>query len=110
MTALSGNAMLCEGSTATRGKYAKNIRAAVSYLLASYLAGPVVKGKTAVQMAAAMRSGWERLAGAAMVTDANQFHFRTDFTPGSVRARSAGGPTRVIEQGQYRHSLPFWSE
>ena len=33
MTALSGNAMLCEGSTTTRGKYAKNIRLAVDYLL-----------------------------------------------------------------------------
>src|ERR1044071_7300027 len=33
MTALAGNAMLCEGSTTTRGKYAKNIRNAVSYLL-----------------------------------------------------------------------------
>lgn len=33
MTALCGNAMLCEGSTTTRGKYAKNIRSAVSYLL-----------------------------------------------------------------------------
>jgi hypothetical protein len=33
MTALSGNALLCEGSTTTRGKYAKNISAAVDYLL-----------------------------------------------------------------------------
>jgi len=33
MTALAGNALLCEGSTTTRGKYAKNIRNAVSYLL-----------------------------------------------------------------------------
>jgi hypothetical protein len=33
MTALSGNALLCEGSTTTRGKYAKSIRGAVSYLL-----------------------------------------------------------------------------
>ena len=33
MTALAGNSMLCEGSTATRGKYAKNIRAAVDYLV-----------------------------------------------------------------------------
>jgi len=33
MTALAGNAMLCEGSTTTRGKYAKNIAAAVDYLL-----------------------------------------------------------------------------
>lgn len=33
MTALAGNAMLCEGSTATRGKYAKNVRMAVDYLV-----------------------------------------------------------------------------
>src|SRR4051812_38065650 len=33
MTALAGNALLCEGSTTTRGKYSKNIRNAVSYLL-----------------------------------------------------------------------------
>jgi hypothetical protein len=33
MTALAGNALLCEGSTATRGKYARNIRLAVDYLL-----------------------------------------------------------------------------
>ena len=33
MTALSGNAMLCEGSTTTRGKYAKSISAAVDYLV-----------------------------------------------------------------------------
>jgi hypothetical protein len=33
MTALSGLAMLCEGSTATQGKYAENIRRAVDYLV-----------------------------------------------------------------------------
>ncbi len=33
MTALSGIAMLSEGSTATQGKYAENIRRAVDYLV-----------------------------------------------------------------------------
>lgn len=33
MTALAGNAMLCEGSTTTRGKYAPSIRSAVDYLV-----------------------------------------------------------------------------
>lgn len=33
MTALAGNALLAEGSTTTRGKYSKNIRLAVDYLL-----------------------------------------------------------------------------
>lgn len=33
MTALAANAMLCEGSTTTRGKYAPNIRRAVDYLV-----------------------------------------------------------------------------
>jgi hypothetical protein len=34
MTALSGMAFLCEGSTTTQGKYAPNIRRAVDYLVA----------------------------------------------------------------------------
>jgi hypothetical protein len=33
MTALSGLAMLCEGSTVTQGKYSENIRRAVDYIL-----------------------------------------------------------------------------
>ncbi len=33
MTALAGTALLCEGSTTTTGKYAKNIRAAVDFLV-----------------------------------------------------------------------------
>ena len=33
MTALAGNALLCEGSTATRGRYSRNIRLAVDYLV-----------------------------------------------------------------------------
>jgi hypothetical protein len=33
MTALAGMALLCEGSTTTQGKYAKNIRSAVDYLV-----------------------------------------------------------------------------
>jgi hypothetical protein len=33
MTALAGTAMLCEGSTTTRGKYSTNVRRAVDYLL-----------------------------------------------------------------------------
>ena len=33
MTALAGNAMLCEGSTTTRGRYAKPITDAVNYLV-----------------------------------------------------------------------------
>jgi hypothetical protein len=35
MTALAGTAMLCDGSTTTRGRYAKNVRLAVDYLLDS---------------------------------------------------------------------------
>ncbi len=33
MTALAGNALLCEGSTTTRGKYSRNIQLAVDYLI-----------------------------------------------------------------------------
>lgn len=33
MTALAGNALLCEGSTATRGRYARSIQLAIDYLI-----------------------------------------------------------------------------
>jgi len=33
MTALAGNALACEGSTTTRGKYSENLRRAVDYLV-----------------------------------------------------------------------------
>ena len=35
MTALAGTALLCEGSTTTRGKYAPNVRRAVDYLIST---------------------------------------------------------------------------
>lgn len=84
---------------------------AVSYLLASYLAGPVVKGKAGVQTATAMRARWDQLSGQAMAVDANQKHSNTAFKPGTVRARGStlGGST-TVEVGAYRHELPFWAQ
>ncbi len=40
MTALAGNALACEGSTTTRGKYAENIRRAVDYLIEMSMSNP----------------------------------------------------------------------
>lgn len=91
-------------------RYTSGFVTAVSYLLASYLAGPVVKGKTAVQMAAAMRQAWDRLASKASVTDANQSQGRRTFKPAGLKARGYSGGQTIVEQGAYRHALPFWAE
>lgn len=91
-------------------RYSPKFVTALSYLLASYLAGPVVKGRTAVQMAAAMRAAWERLASAATVTDANQVNLRQNYQPAGLRARGFGAGTRTVERGQYRHELPYWAQ
>lgn len=90
-------------------KYPAKFVTAVSYLLASYLAGPVIKGKTAVQMAQTMRVAYERLVGKAALTDANQNNIRNTFTPAGIRARGARGLT-TVERGDYRYELPFWAE
>ncbi|MBW3539875.1 MAG: terpene cyclase/mutase family protein [Planctomycetes bacterium] len=42
MTALAANAMLCEGSTTTQGRYSKNIRNAVDYLLSMSRPGGLI--------------------------------------------------------------------
>lgn len=82
---------------------------AVSYLLASYLAGPVVKGKAGVQLAAAMRQRWMELAGQAKANDANQRHNTTAFKPAALRARGYGAGETTIEDGAYRRELPYWA-
>lgn len=91
-------------------QYTPGFVTAISYLLASYLAGPVIKGRSAVQTAAAMRAAWERLAGKASLTDANQQHSRRSFKPAGLKARGYGAGSVTVEQGQYRHELPFWAQ
>lgn len=92
-------------------QYPPKFVSALSYLLASYLAGPVIKGKAGVQTAAAMRMQWERLASQAATLDANQKHSGTAFKPASIRARgSTAGGSVTLEQGPYRHELPYWAQ
>lgn len=90
-------------------RYTPGFVTAISYLMASYLAGPVIKGRMGVQTAAAMRQAWTRLAGEAAVTDANQPHSKPYYKPAGIRARGYGQST-VVERGSYRYELPFWAE
>lgn len=90
-------------------KYPARLVTAMSYLMAAFLAGPVVKGKTGMQAAAAMRAAWENLLGKAAVTDANQRTASTSFKPSSIRARGYTSDNVIIENGVYRRSLPFWA-
>ncbi|REK09434.1 MAG: hypothetical protein DWQ37_18525 [Planctomycetota bacterium] len=46
MTALAGTALLCEGSTTTQGKYSKNIRKAVDYLVSRSRANGLIGDPT----------------------------------------------------------------
>lgn len=109
-TNLTGLSLRYTRRVADPSRYTPGFVTAVSYLLASYLAGPVIKGRTAVQIAAAMRQAWDRLASKASVTDANQSQGARTFKPAGVKARGANVGSRVVEQGAYRHSLPFWAE
>lgn len=94
----------------TSAMYPPKLVSALSYLLASYLAGPVVKGRAGVGMAAAMRTQWDKLAGEAMVVDANQRKDSMKFTPAAIKARGYRSDTVTIESGQYRHELPYWAQ
>ncbi len=58
MTALAGVALLSEGSTTTQGKYSKNIRMAVDYLLSRSRSNGLIGdpgATTAIPMATAIR-------------------------------------------------------
>ena len=90
-------------------KYSPGFTAALHYLLASYLAGPVIKGKAGVQTAQAMRVAYDGLRSQAAVTDANQNSVRQHHVPSAMRARGYGGRETIIEKGQERYSLPYWA-
>jgi hypothetical protein len=82
-----------------------------SYLLASYLAGPVVKGKAGVQTSQAMLAVAQMRLSDAIVVDANQSHETTKFKPSGLRVRGyASDTSRTIEDGPLRRELPFWAE
>lgn len=81
----------------------------VTYFLASYLAGPVVKGRSGVQLAQAMRQMALMELSKAATVDANQSHEHTRFRSAALVARGASGDPRIVESGQYRHALPFWA-
>lgn len=92
-------------------RYPPQFSAALHYLLAAYLAGPVVKGKAGVGTMQAMRTVYERLKGQAAVTDANQSSIKNHYTPGAMSARGYGTMRDdIIQEGQLRYSLPFWAQ
>lgn len=91
-------------------KYPPMLVTALSYLMAAYLAGPVIKGKTGAQTAMGMRQQWDAYHGKAVVVDANQRGGPRSYTPSSVRARGYTAENTIIENGQYRRSLPFWAQ
>lgn len=90
-------------------KYPALFVTAISYLLASYLAGPVIKGKTGMQAASNARMAWERLIAKAAVTEANQASNRIHHRPSALRARGYGGYSVTVENGAYRRELPYWA-
>lgn len=90
-------------------KWSTKATSALQYLLASYLAGPVIKGKTGAQASQTMRAAYMALVGRAAATDANQNSRKPRFIPSSMRVRGYGGRDTIVEVGQERRSLPFWA-
>lgn len=63
---------------------------ALAWLLASYLAGPVVKGDAGRKAAQACYNAWIAEAAQASVINANQGQKRSQYIPEGMRARGAG--------------------
>ena len=68
-------------------KWTAQFTLCVSYLLAAYLAGPIIKGQPGVQAGAALRQVAAKLRGEAAVSDAVGSAERTDFVPSHMRGR-----------------------
>jgi len=68
-------------------KFPASFTSALSYLLASYLAGPIVKGNEGARLADAMRAKAMELANMAATASANASSSTSDFNPSSITAR-----------------------
>jgi len=66
---------------------------ALAWLLASYLAGPVVKGDAGRKAGQACYNAWLTESGKAATMDANQSKTRRQYQPEGMRARGYGGCT-----------------
>ncbi len=72
---------------------------ALSWLLASYLAGPLLKGDTGAQMAQACHDRFAYVLAQARVSDANQRQVETGHTPDWMAVRGA-----LIPSDRYRYT------
>jgi hypothetical protein len=68
-------------------KFTPGFVATLGYLLASYLAGPIVKGNEGVKLGDGMRQRAMSIGSAAATTSANASSTSSDFTPSHINAR-----------------------
>ncbi len=68
-------------------KFSALFALALSYLLASMLAGPIIKGDVGIQTAAAMLQAFNGIKGQAEASDANQRKTRVEPAVGWIRGR-----------------------
>ena len=69
-------------------KFTASFNATLGYLLASYLAGPIVKGSEGLKLGDGMRQRAMSLAALAATANANASSQRTEFTPAQLRTRA----------------------
>lgn len=69
-------------------RFTPSFNATLSYLLASYLAGPVIKGSEGTRIGDAMRQRAMSLADVSATASANASASSTEFTPAQLRARA----------------------
>lgn len=74
--------------TVDTGKYTPGFTVALSFLLASYLAGPIIKGVDGTSAALKMRQIAERKASQAAAQDANSSSESSSFVPEHIRRRA----------------------
>ncbi len=80
------------------GRFPPDFADALSWLLASKLAGPVLKGQAARVAAKDCYAAYQSLLMTAKTRDANQGARRQSFVPSSVRARGAAVRTMELDR------------
>lgn len=88
-------------------KMPNSFRAALGYLLASYLAGPIIKGDEGAKASASLRKVASSIMATAMAQDANRTGATPQHYPGALAARNGLVGSTAPSNNEYQYESGY---
>lgn len=88
-------------------KFTPSFTTLMGYLVASYLAGPIIKGNEGAGASQAMRKAAGAILKTAITTDANKTNFDIPHSPSALNARNGAGGSSTPSTDSYTYGSGY---